>query len=504
MSFPASRTHLPRTLHGVFLRHAHVLLILSWLVLGFSLAFCVPLLWGLLDEDMRQQKIWLHGLLLTLGVGLALWLACRRYRAELSVKDGFLLVNLVWTVLPALAAVPLLEAIPGITWSKAYFEAMSALTATGATVLTGLDQLDPAVNLWRCFLQLIGGLGIMVLALAVLPFLGLGGMQLFKAEMPGPMKDTRLTPRIAETARGLWGVYFLLSTACLLAYRWGGMSWLDAFMHMCTTVGLGGLSSHDESFAYWNSPQLEWTAVIFMALAGVSFARYFMVWRLRSLRPLMQDAEVRAYVLVLTLAILAIWLLLALHGQQGGNFGDQLRTAAFQVVSVATTTGYATTDYAQWPRFGPVLLLFLGAFVSCAGSTGGGIKMVRMLVLVKLAGRELVRAMHPRVVNPLMLGRVVVPQAVVWAIMAYMLIYGVCMVGLTLLLLASGMDMVTAFSAVIACLNNIGPGLGSVGPAGNYAALTGFQTGALTLAMLLGRLELISVLVLFTPRFWRR
>ncbi|MDR0275101.1 MAG: TrkH family potassium uptake protein [Burkholderiaceae bacterium] len=494
-----------RTLHGVFLRHAHVLLILSWLVLGFSLAFCVPLIWGLLDESMRQERIWLHGLLVTLGVGLALWLACRRYRAELSVKDGFLLVNLVWTVLPALAAVPLLEAIPGIGWTDAYFEAMSALTATGATVLVGLDQLDPAANLWRCFLQLIGGLGIMLLAVAVLPFLGLGGTQLFKAEMPGPMKDTRLTPRIAETARGLWGVYFLLSAACLLAYRWGGMSWLDAFMHMCTTVGLGGFSSHDQSFGYWNSPQLEWTAVVFMALAGVSFARYFMVWRLRSLRPLTQDAEVRAYALVLTLAVLAVWLLLALHGQPGGGgIGEQLRMAAFQVVSVATTTGYATTDYGLWPKFAPVLLLFLGTFVSCAGSTGGGIKMVRMLVLVKLAGRELVRAIHPRVVNPLTLGRVAVPPSVVWAIMAFMLIYGGCMVGLTLLLLTSGLDVVTAFTAVTACLNNIGPGLGKVGPASNYAAMTGFQIWVLTLAMLLGRLELISVLVLFTPQFWRR
>lgn len=500
-------THTPHTplivvLRALFLRHAHVLQILSWLVIGFSLAFLVPLAWSIVD-GLRQVDVWLHGFLLTLGSGLLLWLASRRHRAELSVKDGFLLVNLVWTVLPAFAAVPLLEAIPGISWTDAYFEAVSALTATGATVIAGLDLLDPAANLWRCFLQLIGGLGIMLLAVAVLPFLGLGGTQLFKAEMPGPMKDTRLTPRIAETARGLWSMYFLLSAACLLAYRWGGMSWMDAFMHMCTTVGLGGFSSHDQSFGYWKSAQLEWTAVIFMALAGVSFARYFMVWRLRSLRPLTQDAEVRAYLLVLVLAVLAIWLLLVLQGQEG-DVGDRLRTAAFQVVSVATTTGYATTNYLLWPALGPVLLLFLGTFVSCAGSTGGGIKMVRMLVLVKLAKHELVRAMHPRVVNPLTLGRATVAQSVVWVIMAFMLIYGGCMVGLTLVLLATGLDMVTAFTAVIACLNNIGPGLGKVGPAGNYAVMTDFQTWVLTFAMLLGRLELISVLVLFTPQFWRR
>ncbi|MFV0679254.1 TrkH family potassium uptake protein [Ottowia sp.] len=491
-------------LRTLFRRHAHVLLVLSWLVMGFSFAFLVPLIWSWLDQDLKQEHVWLRAMVLTLSAGVLLWAACRKHTAELSVKDGFLLVNLVWTVLPAFAAVPLMTAVPGISWTDAYFEAVSALTATGATALAGLDLLDPAANLWRCFLQLIGGLGIMLLAVAVLPFLGLGGTQLFKAEMPGPMKDTRLTPRIAETARGLWGVYFLLSGACLLAYRWGGMTWLDAFMHMCTTVGLGGFSSHDQSFGYWNSPQLEWTAVIFMTLAGVSFARYFMVWRLRTLRPLRQDSEVRAYFLTIVLSVLAIWLLLALHGRDEASVGDKLRMAAFQVVSVGTTTGYATTDYLLWPAFGPVLLLFLGCFMSCAGSTGGGIKMVRMLVLIKLAKHELVRAMHPRVVNPLTLGRNTVGQQVVWVIMAFMLIYGGCMVGLTLLLLASGLDMVTAFTGVIACLNNIGPGMGKVGPSGNFAVLTDFQTWVLTIAMLLGRLELISMLVLFTPQFWRR
>ena len=493
-----------RHLHMIFRRHAHVLLVLSWLVMGFSFAFLVPLVWSWLDHDLKQEEVWLRGLVLTLSAGVLLWTACRKYTAELSVKDGFLLVNLVWTVLPAFAAVPLLEAVPGISWTDAYFEAVSALTATGATVLAGLDLLDPAANLWRCFLQLIGGLGIMLLAVAVLPFLGLGGTQLFKAEMPGPMKDTRLTPRIAETARGLWGVYFLLSAACLVAYRWGGMTWLDAFMHMCTTVGLGGFSSHDQSFGYWNSPQLEWTAILFMALAGVSFARYFMVWRLRSLRPLTQDSEVRAYLLTIVLAVLTIWLLLILQGRDDGSVGERLRMAAFQVVSVGTTTGYATTDYLLWPALGPVLLLFLGCFMSCAGSTGGGIKMVRVLVLIKLAKHELVRAMHPRVVNPVTLGATTVPHKVVWVIMAFMLIYGGSMVGLTMLLLASGLDMVTAFTGVIACLNNIGPGLGKVGPAGNFAVLSDFQTWVLTIAMLMGRLELISMLVLFTPQFWRR
>lgn len=484
-------------------RHVHVLLVLSWLIMGFSLAFLVPAAWSLFGDQYRQAHVWLLGFGGALGAGALLWALTHRYKRELSVKDGFLLVNLVWTVLPALAAVPLMFTVPGISWTDAYFEAMSGLTATGATALAGLDLLDPSVNIWRCFLQLIGGLGIMLLAVAVLPFLGLGGMQLFKAEMPGPMKDTRLTPRIAETARGLWGVYFVLSLGCLLAYRWGGMSWSDAFMHMCTTVGLGGMSSHDASFGYWNSPQLEWTAVLFMSLAGISFARYFMLWRQRSFSPVVRDTEVRAYLGVLGLATLLVMSMLLVE-RVVDDFPSAIRQAAFQVVSVATTTGYATTDYLLWPSFVPVLLLFLGCFVSCAGSTGGGIKMVRVLVLVKVAQRELVRIIHPRVVYPVALGRTIVPPDIIWAVMAFMLIYGGTMVGLTMLMLASGLDVVTAFTAIVACLNNIGPGMGKVGPAGNYAVLSDFQIWLCSAAMLLGRLEMLSVLVLFTPQFWKR
>ena len=406
-------------------------------------------------------------------------------------------------VLPVYAALPLMYAVQGLSFTDAYFEAMSGLTATGATALAGLDLLAPSVNIWRCFLQLIGGLGIMLLAVAILPFLGLGGAQLYKAEMPGPMKEQRLTPRLAETARGLWGVYFVLSLGCLLAYRWGGMSWSDAFMHMCTTVGLGGMSSHDASFGHWNSPQLEWTAVLFMSLAGISFARYFMLWRQRSFSPVVRDTEVRAYLGVLGLATLLVMSMLLVE-RVVDDFPSAIRQAAFQVVSVATTTGYATTDYLLWPSFVPVLLLFLGCFVSCAGSTGGGIKMVRVLVLVKVAQRELVRIIHPRVVYPVALGRTAVPPDVIWAVMAFMLIYGGTMVGLTMLMLASGLDVVTAFTAIVACLNNIGPGMGKVGPAGNYAVLSDFQIWLCSAAMLLGRLEMLSVLVLFTPQFWKR
>jgi trk system potassium uptake protein TrkH len=480
-----------------------VLSVLSRILVAFSAAFLVPLAWAwALDAD-HHTLVWAKGFGLTAASGLLLWWATRRHRRELMPKDGFMLVNLVWLVLPAYAALPLMFTVPDITWTKAYFESMSALTATGATALAGLDDLPVSANVWRCFLQLIGCLGIMLLVVAVLPLLGLGGLQLYKAETPGPMKDTKFTPRIAETARGLWGVYFVFSVACFLAYRWAGMSWADAFMHMCTTMGLGGFSSYDASLGHFNSPAVEWVAVVFMALAGISFMRYFIVLRNRSLRPLTSDREIRTYFGVLLGSIAVIAVLLAAHNVYA-SFPEALRASAFHVVSLATTTGYSATDYSLWPVFAPVLLLFLGSFVSCAGSTGGGIKMVRMILLIKQARRELVRIIHPRVVNPVTLGGGVIPMSVMTAVLGFMLIYGATIMGLTMVLLFTGLDIVTAFSAVVATVNNIGPGLGEVGPAGNFGGLHPFQIWVLTFAMLLGRLELLTVLVLFTAHFWRK
>jgi trk system potassium uptake protein TrkH len=480
-----------------------VLSLMARILIAFSVTFLVPGIWAWFEDHHDLQWIWLAGFVLTAVSGVVLAAITQRYRRELLAKDGFLLVNLVWLVLPAYSALPLMFLVPEITWFKAYFEAMSALTATGATALSGLDHLPVSVNIWRCFLQLIGGLGIMLLVVAVLPMLGLGGMQLYKAETPGPMKDTKFTPRIAETARGLWGVYFLFSGACLLAYRWAGMSWADAFMHMCTTMGLGGFSSYDASFGHFNSPMIEWVAIVFMTLAGISFVRYFVVLRSRSLLPITNDREIRTYLGVLLASTLLVMALLLVHGVYDDGL-EALRISAFHVVSLATTTGYAATDYAQWPVFAPILLMFLGCFASCAGSTGGGIKMVRMVLLIKQARRELVRIIHPRVINPVTLGGAVIPMSVMTAVLGFMLIYGGATMGLSMLLLLSGMDIVTAFSAVIATVNNIGPGLGQVGPSGNFGGLSPFQLSVLSFAMLLGRLELLSVLVLFSSHFWRK
>jgi trk system potassium uptake protein TrkH len=317
------------------------------------------------------------------------------------------------------------------------------------------------------------------------------------------MKDQKLTPRIAETARGLWVVYFAFSLACFFAYRWAGMSWSDAFMHMCSTMSLGGFSSHDLSFGYWNSARIETVAIVFMLLAGVNFALYFLAWRQRSLACVWRDVEVRAFFAVLLGSVGLIVLFLMAHGIYP-SFEQALRHTAFHVVSIATTTGYSSYDYAQWPVFAPLLMILLGCFATCAGSTGGGIKMVRMLLLLKQSQRELVRIVHPSVVNPVVLGGAAVSPRVMQSVIAFMMLYGATLVSLTMLLLFSGLDVVTAFTAVVACVNNIGPGLGEVGPAVNYGALTDFQTWVCTFAMLLGRLELLSLLVLFTPQFWRR
>jgi trk system potassium uptake protein len=478
-----------------------VVALVGRLAMLFALLMLVPLAFAWVGRDGAEGAFGV-ALVITLGAGFVLSVVTRRYRRELQARDGLLLVGLIWTVLPAFAALPLLFAVPGLSVTDAYFESMSGFTASGGSVMSGLDRLPLSVNVWRCFLNFVGGLGIIVLAVAILPLLGVGGSQLFKAEMPGPMKDQKLTPRIAETARGLWTVYFLLALACFLAYRAAGMGWADAFMHMCSTVSLGGLSSHDAGFGYWNSPLLEAVAMVFMLLSGASFALYFMAWRHRSPRVLWRDDELRAFVLVVLGSVVLISIYLSAHGLYP-TYLESLRHAAFNVVSVATTGGFTTVDYAQWPPFAPVLMLLLGCFATCAGSTGGGIKMLRMLLLLKQAQRELVRIVHPNVVNPVVMGGAAVSPRVILHVLAFMLIYGATIVSLTMLLLFSGLDIVTAFTAVIACVNNIGPGLGQVGPAGNFGGLTDFQTWVCTAGMLLGRIELLPVLVLFTPQFWR-
>jgi trk system potassium uptake protein TrkH len=479
-----------------------VLNVLSRVLLLFAVTMALPWAFSMGFDD-GAQRAFAYSLAATLVCGLVLWLATFHERRELQVRDGFLLVALVWTVLPAFATLPLLFSLPGLSFTDAYFEAVSGLTASGATVLTGLDALPPSVNIWRGFMIWLGGMGVIVLAVAILPLLGVGGSQLFKAETPTPMKDTKLTPRIAETAKGLWLVYFGFTAACMLAYWLAGMTWLDALMHGFTTMGLGGFSTHDASYAHWDSPAIEAVAIAFMLVAAINFATHFLAWRRLSLRAYVLDPEARVMVAVLLLAVLLIAGYLMLTGVYE-EFGTALRFSAFNVVSIATTTGYASTDFGEWPVFAPLLMLFLCSFISSSGSTGSGIKMVRAQILFKQLFRELLRTIHPRIYSPVKLAGRPVSNATVFAVLAYLFVYVASVVVLSLLLTASGLDVLTAFSAAVVSLNNTGPGLGEVGPASTYAGLTDTQTWICSFAMLLGRLELFTLLVVLTPAFWRK
>ncbi len=478
-----------------------VIRVFGVLLTCFSFTMLVPLLlsWFLHDG---AESAYDEAFLITLATGLGLWWAARRQKHDLKVRDGFLMVVMVWTLLPIFAGMPLIFHL-GISFTDAYFEAVSGLTTTGSTVLPNLDKLPASINLWRGMLVWLGGMGLIVLAVAVLPLLGIGGRQMFKAEAPGPMKDSQLTPRMTQTAKGLWLVYAGITVACILSFYFAGMDWLDAFVHAFSVMGLGGFSSHDASFGYFDSPLLEFIAVLFMLVAGMNFATHFLALHGHSLKPYRHDPEAGWFLAVTVGSILGIAIYLYMLDVYP-DMETALRHSAFNLVSIATTTGLASVDYSLWPMFAPLWMLFLSSFVTSAGSTGGGIKMIRALILYKQVYRELVRAMHPSVVWPIRVGGGVVPQNIITAVLAFGFAYMCIIVTLTLVLSFSGLDIISAFSAVVASINNTGPGLNLVGPATTYEILTDFQTWVCTVAMLLGRLEIFTLLVVLTPAFWRK
>ena len=482
-------------------RFAPVYRALGMIVMLFGLTQLAPLILSYVTDD-GAQTAYDEAFALTMLCGGVLWYRYHNCKRDLTIRDGFLMVVLVWTVLPAFAAIPLMIHL-GISHTDAYFEAVSGLTTTGSTVLSNLDTLPMSINLWRHELVWIGGMGLIVLAIAILPLLGIGGRQMFKAETPGPMKDAKMTPRIAETAKGLWLVYLGVSVACILGYRWAGMSWFDALCHAFSTMGLGGFSTHDASFGFFDSPTIEAVAIVFMLIAGMNFGTLFLAVNGRSLRPYLHDPEAGWFLGITLLSILFV----AIYIWKDGAYADldtAVRYTAFNLVSLATTTGYASTDYALWPIFAPLWMLFLSSFVTSAGSTGGGIKMMRALLLYKQVFRELLRAMHPSAVYNVRIGGQVAPQPILFAVMAFAFMYMVSVVSLTLIMAFTGLDIISAFTAVVASINNTGPGLGVVGPATTYEVLEDFQTWVCIFAMLLGRLEIFTLLVVLTPAFWRK
>jgi len=482
-------------------RLAPVLHVLGLVILIFSFTMLAPLLTALIAHDAAQYAFD-ESFAVTLITGFALWLVGRRWRRELKVRDGFLLVLLVWTGLPAFATLPFLIYAPEMGFTDAYFETISGLTTTGATVMSGLDTLPPSLNLWRHLLNWLGGMGIIVLAVAILPLLGIGGRQLLKAELPGPIKDSKLTPRIADTAKLLWAMYAVLTVLCMLALKLAGMSWFDAVCHAFAALSLGGFSTHDASVGYFNSPLIEAVLIVFMLLAALNFVTHFLAFRQRSLTAYRRDPEVAG---VLGLVI-ASCLGISLYVWQAGTYPEfltALRHVSFNLVSIATDCGFASTDFNTWPMFAPMWMLLLSCITASSGSTGGGLKMIRAVLMFRQGVRELEHQLHPAARLPVKIGSHAVPNQIIFAIQAFVMMYIATIVAMTLVLLASGLDFVSAFSAVIACINNAGPGLNEVGPAANYAGLNDFQTWALAFTMLLGRLELFTVFVLFTRAFWR-
>ena len=482
------------------MRPKAVLKILGVLLMMFSITVLPSLVIALIAEDGATMPF-LVTFFITLLVGLTLWGPLRAHRGELRVRDGFVIVVLFWTVLAGFGSIPLLlSSNPQLNLTDALFESMSGLTTTGATVLTGIDHLPPSILYYRQQLQWLGGMGIIVLAVAVMPMLGVGGMQLYRAETPGPMKDSKLTPRITETAKALWYIYLGLTVACALGYWFAGMTLFDAVGHSFSTVAIGGFSTHDQSIGYYDSPWILAIATVFMLVSAINFALHFTAVRARRPGVYLKDPEVRAFAgFIITVAAVAVVMLI--YWRSFDTVGETLWHGVFQVVSVGTTTGFTTSGYHWWPSFLPVMLIIMSAVGGCAGSTAGGMKMIRAVLLYKQGRREIEKLIHPSALIPIKLGAKPVPDHVINAVWGFFALYILSYVGLSIAMTATGADLVTAFSAVTACLNNLGPGLGTV--ADNYKDLNNIGKWILCAAMLLGRLEIFTLLVLLSPAFWR-
>lgn len=488
------------------MRFRAVTRIVGLLISLFSLTLLIPGIVALIYQDGAGIDF-VTAFFISMVIGLLLWYFNRDYVGDLRIQEGFLIVVLFWTTLGTIGALPFLFfSTPDLTVSQAFFEAFSALTTTGATVITGLDELPKAILFYRQMLVWLGGMGIIVLAVAVLPFLGIGGMQLYRAETPGPVKDSKMTPRIAETAKALWYIYLFLTIACTLAFWLAGMTFFDALGHAFSTVAIGGFSTHDDSLAYFNSQMINFITTVFLLISGMNFALHFSAFgsafRLKkaNLGIYIRDPEVRMYFamhIVLFLICFAVLLEFNVYDTVEETF-DQ---AFFHSVSYATTGGFGAGDIQTWPIFLPVLLVFSSFIGGCAGSTGGGIKVIRVLLLHLQGIRELKRLIHPRAIYPIkMTGQTLSPQVIdaVWGFFsAYTLVFLIAM----LALMACGLDQVSAFSAVAAMLNNLGPGLGEVYH--HYADVGASAQWIMILLMLFGRLEVFTLLVLFTPTFWR-
>ena len=468
------------------------------LLMLYSLGFVPSLAVSLHYWDGCWQAFG-YSILLNLSAGYALWKSNQEQRNELSVREGFLVVTLFWVVLGLLGALPFIFALP-IGFTDAVFESISGFTTTGATVMLNLDLLPPSILYHRQQIQWLGGMGIIVLAVAILPLLGVGGMQLYRAEASGVAKEEKLTPRIAETARLLWAIYTTLTLLCAAAYWLAGMSIFDALCHAFTTVATGGFSTHDASLAYFDNPVIEVIAVFFMLAGGVNFAIHFIFWKRLSIAPYLSDPETRAYVKIFLWAMALVSISLIATDAYPRTI-DAIRHSVFQVASILTSTGYTTANFSLWPLHVPLLLAMVSFIGGCAGSTAGGIKVLRMQLLAKLGLRQLFKLAHPRAIAIVKLGGRSIGREVIYSTLGFFALYVATSLLLTAAMMAAGLDMESAFGAVMATINLLGPGLGEV--ATSFVSVSPVAKWLGIIGMLLGRLEVFTLLILFLPAYWR-
>lgn len=480
---------------------APIVHVLSKLAALYAVLLLVPTLVSYLYHDSAFNAF-AGTALATLAGSTTVWAATRKHDRELRPRDGFTLVFLLWLGFAAISALPFYLYFPNIGYTDAFFEAVSGLTTTGATVISSLDTLAPSLNFWRHMMNWLGGMGIIVLAVAILPMLGVGGTQLFKAEIPGIDKDSKMAPRISQTAKRLWLVYLTFTLLTCMGLKWAGMGWFDAVCHAMSAFSLGGFSTHDASIAFFDSPAIEAVLIAATLLGAVNFASHFAMAREKSPKPYWRDEEARAMLTILAASIAAA----SVYMWQQGYYTplEALRYVSFNFVSIGLANGFANADFATWPLLVTLWMFFLSNVLANTGSMGGGIKMARALVLAKFSLREVSLLLHPNAVRTVKLNRRSISDRTAMAVMAFIFVYFMTVVIFTLGLLASGMDFITALSATIACITNAGPGLGAVGPADNYAALSGLQKWMCAAVMLLGRLEIFTVFILFTPDYWKK
>ena len=471
------------------------------LLMVFSFAQVPPLIIDLIYAE-GEYLSFVYSFALTVLGGLVLWWPFKEVKKDFRLREGVLIVVCFWIVLSLFGTLPFLitDSISDLSFSEAFFESMSGLTTTGATVLNQLDELPKSILFYRQQLQWLGGMGIIVLAVAVLPLLGVGGMELYHAESSGIAKD-RLTPKLRNTAIELWKIYLSLTVLCALGYFLSGMSIFDAVSHSFSTVAIGGFSTHDGSIGYFNSAAVETIAMFFMFLAGINFSLHFVAWNNRSLVDYIKDSEFKTYSMVLICSSIIVIIALSLNGQYE-SANETLRHSLFQTISIATTTGFTSQNYSSWPAAIPVFLIMMSFIGACVGSTGGGIKVVRILVMFRLGMKEIHKFIRPNAQVSVKLNKSSINEKALVSVLGFFSLYAISFFLILMLLMFAGLDQVTAYSATAATMNNLGPGLGDV--AQNYGSVGEAAKWILSFSMLIGRLEVLTIIAIFHRAFWRQ